>query len=59
MVLIYLLLIPTVSILVHALEDLLNVRLLPEKFFKTQSLVKISVHVIEELLHLLPVNTTK
>ena len=49
---------PTVSILVHALEDLLNVRLLAEKFFKTQSLVKIPVHVIEELLHLLPVNTT-
>ena len=43
-----------VSVFVHALKDLLDVRFFPEELFKTQSLVKVSVHVIEKLLHLLP-----
>ena len=43
----------SVSIPVHALENLLYVRFLSEELLETQSLVEVSVHVIKEVLHLL------
>ena len=44
----------TISILVHILEYLLNMRFLAHKFFKSESFIKISVQVVEKLMNLLP-----
>ena len=44
----------SVVVLVHALEELFNVRFLPHELGERELLVKISIHSAEEILNLFP-----
>ena len=44
----------SVSVLVHVLEDLLQGSLLPHELPEGQAAVEVTIHPLEELLHLRP-----